>query len=279
MEKLEKQFNPVTPVLNTLTAQLEKQGDRLGPSLTTQVYVNGVPAETLIDTGSPATVISLEFVLQSFAKTKPEGQSPSEWREETRRKFSLPSLTLKAYSGHHLSIPYQVAVELQHASKTIKTVVLVQEEAPHELLLGTDLLPKLGFALVAMEGAQPTDLLTGQKHSCRQEHPEVDNHHRGGSGTGPVLASDTAGKAEKVEPPPHHQTNGEPTPDQPKAGPLGSTSRWRPTHKPVTAGADRVARSRRNSDHPDRCGTSIDCCESTRGLYEDRSDEDLWRVG
>jgi len=42
-------------------------------------------------------------------------------------------------------------------------VVLVQEGAPHDLLLGTDLQPKLSFALVVAEGTKLTDLITGEE--------------------------------------------------------------------------------------------------------------------
>ena len=41
---------------------------QLGPVIFTKIEVNGVPAKTLVDTGSLATIISLEFVLDVFAK-------------------------------------------------------------------------------------------------------------------------------------------------------------------------------------------------------------------
>ena len=69
-----------------------------------KVLVNGIPTQELIDTGSPATVVSLEFVLDVFVKEKEEHKTPAQWREETFEKFRPPSVLLKAYSGHKLNI-------------------------------------------------------------------------------------------------------------------------------------------------------------------------------
>jgi hypothetical protein len=165
LEKLEQKLAPESGMLSTVAAEPGGRS-KLGPSVTARVYVNGHPTEALIDTGSPATVVSLEFVLDAFVKGRTGGQSPLEWKEETRKRFSLPSIALKAYSGHKLDIQYQVCVELTHGNRTIETVVLAQEGAPHDLLLGTDLQTKLGFALVAEDGSKLTDLLTGEEHSC-----------------------------------------------------------------------------------------------------------------
>ena len=51
---------------------------KLGPVLTSTVEVEGEPVETLLDTGSPVTIISWEWLLQLLAKKWLEGQSPSE---------------------------------------------------------------------------------------------------------------------------------------------------------------------------------------------------------
>ena len=130
------------------------EDSRLGPSVTTKVFVNGVPTQALIDTGSPATVVSLQFVLDIFVKQKEDDKTPTQWREETFKRFSSPSVLLKAYSGHKLNILSQVTLRLTHGSKTVEAVVRVQEGATHELLLGTDLQSKLGFILVAEEGGR-----------------------------------------------------------------------------------------------------------------------------
>ena len=125
--------------------------------------MNGVPTCALIDTGSPATVISLDFVLDVFIKGMPQGQSPGEWREVTMKEFGPLSMMLKAYSGHQLDVCYQVHVRLARGGQSTGAVILMQEGAPHDHLLGTDLQLKLGFTLVAAEGTKLTDLITGEE--------------------------------------------------------------------------------------------------------------------
>ena len=53
-------------VMHTVAAVGKEPKHQLGPVIFTTIEVNGVPAKTLIDTGSPATIISLEFVLNVF---------------------------------------------------------------------------------------------------------------------------------------------------------------------------------------------------------------------
>ena len=55
---------------------------KLGPVLTSIVEVEGEPVEALIDTGSPVTIISLEWLLQLLAKQRRKDQSPNEWKAE-----------------------------------------------------------------------------------------------------------------------------------------------------------------------------------------------------
>ena len=143
MERLSQRLQKLeTRVLNTVTAE-RGESSCLGPSITAEIHVNGVPTCALIDTGSPATVISLDFVLDVFVKGRPQGQSPGEWGEVTMKEFDPPSVMLKAYSGHQLDVCYQVHVRLARGGKSTGAVILVQEGALHDLLLGTDLQPKL----------------------------------------------------------------------------------------------------------------------------------------
>ena len=124
-----------TKVLNSVAAEPGVEDSRLGPSVTAIILVNGVPMQALINTGSPATVVSPEFVLGTFVKEKGD-KTPAQWQQET---FNHPLVFLKAYSGHKLNIPSQVSLRLTHGSQTLEAVILVQEGASHELLLGTDL--------------------------------------------------------------------------------------------------------------------------------------------
>jgi hypothetical protein len=63
------------------------------------IHVNRVPTQALIDTGSPATVVSLEFLLDIFDKEKTEQHSPAEWRMESFMKSSPPSVLPRDTAG------------------------------------------------------------------------------------------------------------------------------------------------------------------------------------
>ena len=136
----------------------------------------GVPTQALVDTGSPATIASLEFVLDNFFSERKESQIPAQWREDTEKRFRRPSVLVKAYSGHQLDIMAQ----LSHGNQMLEPTVLVQD-APNTLFLGTDLQSKLGFALVADTGTKLTDLLTGAE--CQTDLSELEEPHAEGSKT------------------------------------------------------------------------------------------------
>ena len=186
-----------TRVLNSVAAESGAEDGQLGPSVTAKVLVNGIPTQALIDTGSPATVVSLEFVLNVFVKEKEEHKTPARWREETFEKFRPPSVLLKAYSGHKLNIISEVSLRLTHGSRTVEVVVLVQEGAPHELLLGTDVQSKLGFALVVEEETKLVDLLTGQEKDFAQRNPSS----AGGASQSPQTPSSAGGASQSPQGP------------------------------------------------------------------------------
>ena len=87
-------------------------------------------------------------------------------------KFSVPDVTLKGYGGQRVDIISQVPLSLSRHDCTVDAVVLVQKKPPHNLLLGTDLQSKLGFALVV---GRKFDLLTDQPYAIvvgRQKHTD-----------------------------------------------------------------------------------------------------------
>jgi hypothetical protein len=63
------------------------------------ISVNGVSTEALVDTGSPATIVSLEFVLRVLRKNRTKNQTNDQWMELTREKFKDPDVVLKNYGG------------------------------------------------------------------------------------------------------------------------------------------------------------------------------------
>ena len=138
--------------LNTMEATGDAPGARLGPTVFAPIEVNGITAKALIDTGSPATIISLEFVLRVLAEERPSDQILEQWNEATHQKFASPDLALNNYGGQRLSLIAQIELTLSQGDRQVQAVVLVQKDAPNDLLLGTDLQPRLGFTLSMRKG-------------------------------------------------------------------------------------------------------------------------------
>ena len=137
---------------------------QLGPTVYADLEFEGCRVNALVDTGSPATIVSLDFLLDSLTKGRAKEQTPTEWKSEVRRRLKPPEVTLHSYSGGGLDIVGQILVTLRCGSHHHTAVVLVQKQAPEALLLGTDLQPYLGFRLSRNMGEGSTvELLTAPK--------------------------------------------------------------------------------------------------------------------
>ena len=120
----------------------------LGPSVFVKLGVNGVSTDVLVDTGSPATIVSLKFILKVLADSKDSKQTVEEWRKATMRRFSAPAVTLTSCGSDRLNIIAQIPVVLSQVERQTDAVVLVQKGAPNSLLLRIDLQVRLGFLLM-----------------------------------------------------------------------------------------------------------------------------------
>ena len=114
---------------------------KLGPVLTSIVEVEGEPVEALLDTGSPVTIISLEWLLQLLAKQHHKDQSPNEWKAEIERWLEPTAVVLQNYSGDRLRVVRQIRVHLARSGFVFEAPIQVQKAAPAKLLIGTDILP------------------------------------------------------------------------------------------------------------------------------------------
>ena len=172
IEKLQRKLNKteidvaledMSATMYGVTLLMEGTPARLGPTITTNVAVNGIDAVALIVTGSPATIISLKFAMGVLAKERQSFNSPQEWKKVMAGRFEAPSVTLKSYGGGRLNIVAQLRVTLCHGNFNTNTTVLVQKDAPNELLIGTDVQSSLGFSLVISKDGTMKDLLKGDK--------------------------------------------------------------------------------------------------------------------
>ena len=120
---------------------------QLGPTIWTEVQFEGSPVKALVDTGSPATIVGLKFALKVLATKRQPGQSPQEWATYVQSRMQQPTVTLQNYSGGTLNVVRQMIVQLSKGDKHPQALVYIHEGAPVDLLLGTDVLPLLGFSL------------------------------------------------------------------------------------------------------------------------------------
>ena len=57
-------------------------------------------------------------------------------------------MVLQNYSGDRLKVVWQIRVHLAHSGFVVETPIQVQKAAPAKLLIGTDVLPQLGYLFV-----------------------------------------------------------------------------------------------------------------------------------
>ena len=141
----------------------------LGPTLTAEVELEGSCVNALLDTGSPVTIASLEYLLSAWKKQCTADQTPEDWRRAVEKRLEEPQLTLQHYGGGQLNTVCQVKVHIARDGYSADAVVQVHKGAPTNLLLGTDLLPKLGFSLLeSQNNGETVDLFSRGKQSPEQ---------------------------------------------------------------------------------------------------------------
>ena len=84
----------------------------LGPTLTREVLLDDVPVQALLDTGSPVSIVSLDFFIKAAANSRDPSQPPSDWGDSTRKRIQQTTLTLRGYGGDRLAIVGQVSCKL-----------------------------------------------------------------------------------------------------------------------------------------------------------------------
>ena len=129
----------------------QHQGVKLGLTPTTEVNFEGTNVQALLDTGSPVTIVSAKFLFQALSKHRLPDQTVEEWKDSVREKLQYSSVKLKSYGGGKLSIIGQIEVRLERGSNQTKAVVQIQNEAPVQLFIGTDLLSSLGVLFLLKE--------------------------------------------------------------------------------------------------------------------------------
>ena len=134
---------------------------QLGPTLTSQVSLEGLLTKALLDSGSPVTIVSLDFIIKACIQNHKPEQSPTEWGKEVKHRCRKPTVMLKSYGGGELSVIGEVECCLTRGYHTANAILQVEKGAPVDLLLETDTLPQLGFSFQQIESdGHSIELLT-----------------------------------------------------------------------------------------------------------------------
>lgn len=128
---------------------------QLGPTIWTEVLLEGTPVKALVDTGSPATIVGLKFALEILATQRHPGRSPKKWANYGKSLMQQPTITLQNYGGGTLNVIKQMTVQLSKGDRHLRTVAYIQDGAPVDLLLGINSLLLLGYLLQEPQADDP----------------------------------------------------------------------------------------------------------------------------
>ena len=152
-------ISDVFVTLHGLETGTNSEGVKLGPTPKAQIILEGEATTALLDTGSPVTIVSLEHLLRILARTRPPETTPEQWRAKVEDRLKPTSLNLRNYGGDELNIVRQISVSLTHGEHSVTATIQVQAAAPAPLLIGTDVLPQLGFQSLSKDHNEYKDLL------------------------------------------------------------------------------------------------------------------------
>ena len=120
-----------------------------------------------------------------------------DWEARTRGRLQPTNLQLKSYSGDQLPIVKQIKVCLSREGFSTVAWVQMQQDAPVEFLLGTDLQALLGFRLMQLEANSTSQ---SKQHRGKSEGmPAVKGlpSQEAATKVSPVVGSKQKGKGSK----------------------------------------------------------------------------------
>ena len=110
--EVDESLSEVVATMKDLKSANGDEGNSLAPTLSACVEFEGIPVEALLDTGSPVTIVSMRFLLETLAKQKPKEQGPMEWAAAVKSRLEPPSLTLHNYGGDELKFARQLTATI-----------------------------------------------------------------------------------------------------------------------------------------------------------------------
>lgn len=112
--------------------------------------LNGSPISVAEQTSTKRDrqVNALNLTVLVLASQKTKEQSPEQRKTEMKHRMEPCKVGLQNYGGGKLNLIRQIWIVLSRNGHEVCAVVQVQKDIPVGLLIRTDTLPQLGFALV-----------------------------------------------------------------------------------------------------------------------------------
>jgi hypothetical protein len=109
--------DPVDEAVQRVVARIDGGPLPLAPVLTSDVGVDRLATK---DTGSPVSIISLNYFLQTATKQRPGGQMPYNWAESVHKRILPSAILLHSYGGAELPIVGQLSCKLTKGDSTVE---------------------------------------------------------------------------------------------------------------------------------------------------------------
>ena len=99
-------------------------GPTLGPTLKVKASVKGCSTEALIDTSSPVSLVSIDFLLHALIKNMDSGATQEHITKTLKARLEDPQLTVSNFGGDKVNVVGQATVTLccgEHTSQVTLT--------------------------------------------------------------------------------------------------------------------------------------------------------------
>ena len=100
----------------------------------------------LLDTGSPISIVSIDFLLKVLLTATSTGQTEEDLKDAARKWIKPPTISVQNFGGGEVNMIGQVTVNISRGKHSCQAVMLVQKGIKLEVFLETDL-TKLGSPL------------------------------------------------------------------------------------------------------------------------------------
>ena len=102
--ELNEALTKASATMHVIRSTGTSKSAQLGPTPTANVELEGSVTKALLDTGSPVTIVSLQFLLEALARQRPKSQSAEDWRAAVEERLEPSTVTLQSYGGQRLGI-------------------------------------------------------------------------------------------------------------------------------------------------------------------------------